>query len=535
MIDGKSKITARDIKDLSGEEIDKIQNNIDAQNMQIIAQAYAEQRITSEEKAYLESYYKSGMEAYRKVYQALYSIFQIPEKIVCMDPETGETETHVKTYYDKRTKKRKRKEVETAYDFKDITPFTCMRLEYRDKENNPIYIILPVMKKPARAIEKLEDYRKEYTETLRRVESRYDEHGDVDRYNEELRAVPEPYERLNDVLRFTITSKYYSGVEHIVKLFTKNEDMNINPNETRSLFKENDMANIEEYLKNKKSYFDVKMFLHLLGESGFSFNAEAQIKIHSLYLADLKTHKIYEEQRKLEERLKKERHKLSPDEVRQKEAKIKILKMSIQKINKEAIHEYNVMVLNKIRWIESGYKALRISPDLPDGTYKVCRNIIQKEYMVRPFKAFDIDKEFSKEDELNQDISKRNNIDLDEIADIARRYAANVNKNYPRTDDKAPVADREYKGIISKYRQEIRGTSLRSSMEQEDWDNYGKAKKYMDISNKNIYKDNYSKKGYWEDYEKAEKERKNSEVDDQTELEVNEFQAFYLSRRKVSR
>ena len=72
-------------------------------------------------------------------------------------------------------------------------------------------------------------------------------------------------------------------------------------------------------------------------------------------------------------------------------------------------------------------------------------------------------------------------------------------------------------------------------MEQEDWENYGKAKKYMDISNKNIYKDNYSKKGYWEDYEKAEKERKNSEVDDQTELEVNEFQAFYLSRRKVSR
>lgn len=514
----KKKLTARDIKNLSGREIDKIQEDIDAENMRIIAEAYAQKRITKEEKEYLETYYRNGMESYRKVYVALYNIFNVPARIVCIDPESGEVEAHTKTYFDKKTKKRKRKEIETSYDFKEITPFTCMRLEYYDKDN-PISLILPVMKSPERAIEKLEDYRKEYLLKQKEAEENYNRHSDIERYQQELSGIKQPYERLNDVLRFTITRKYYSGVEDIVKTFTENEDMNINPEETRSLFKENDMKNKEDYLKNNKSYFDFKMFLHLVGENDFMLNAEAQIKINLLYIADLKTHKIYEEQRRIEEDLKRRRDTMAEEEIRQTEARIKILKMSIQKINKEAIHEYNLMVLNNVNWVESGYKAMRIPPDLPDGTYKVCRQMIQKEYMVRPFKAFDVDKEFSPDDELNQEIAKRNNYDLNEINALARRYQNNVSVNLPRTGKKNSGADKEYIGIAAKYRYHVGGTH---SSENKA----GNSEKSLDISNKNIYKENYTHSAYWKDYDKAEEASKDGAMED----EINAYQAILIKK-----
>lgn len=447
------------------------------------------------------------MESYRKVYQALYNIFKIPEKIVCINSDTGETEKQTKTYMDKKTKKKRRKEVDANYDFKDITPFTCMRMKYLDRENKPLYIILPVMKNPERAIKKIAKYRQEYKDSYAVAKAKYAQDGDVEKYHNALSKLKKPCERLNDVLRFTVTCENFSGVEHIVRLFSKNENMNINPSETRSLFKENDMSHLNDYLENSKSYFDVKMFPHLVDENGVQLNAEAQIKIHTLYLADLKTHKIYEEQRVVEENLKINRAKMSEEEIRQAEAKIKISKMTTQKINKEAIHEYNVKVLNKVRWIENGYNALRISPDLPDGTYKICRQIIQKDYMVRPFKAFDIDKEFAKGDEYNEDIARRHNIDMADISNVARRYQHGVGTDYPRSDEKQPIADKDYKGIADKYRSEITGKLYSPSEDKEEWDNYGKAKKYMDISNKNIYKDNYSKKSYWEDYDTAEEEK----------------------------
>lgn len=63
--------------------------------------------------------------------------------------------------------------------------------------------------------------------------------------------------------------------------------------------------------------------------------------------------------------------------------RIEVLKKGIQKINKQANHEYNMMVLEKVRWLEDGYRALRIPPDYQDGTYKACHDLI-KAVMVRP-------------------------------------------------------------------------------------------------------------------------------------------------------
>lgn len=151
-------ITAKDIVKYSSEEIDAIQKEYDKENCREIFQAYVEHRINQEEVLFLLNYYRDGMKAYREVYRGLYEIYGIPEQIACMNQLNGELEMHIQKIPHVDAKKNRiitvRENVVTNYSLKEVTPFTCMRLEYRDNENNPVYVILPVMKKARRAIEK---------------------------------------------------------------------------------------------------------------------------------------------------------------------------------------------------------------------------------------------------------------------------------------------------------------------------------------------------------------------------------------------
>lgn len=152
-------ITAKDIVKYSSEEIDAIQKEYDKENCREIFQAYVEHRINQEEVLFLLNYYRDGMKAYREVYRGLYEIYGIPEQIACMNQLNGELEMHIQKIPHVDAKKNRiitvRENVVTNYSLKEVTPFTCMRLEYRDNENNPVYVILPVMKKARRAIEKI--------------------------------------------------------------------------------------------------------------------------------------------------------------------------------------------------------------------------------------------------------------------------------------------------------------------------------------------------------------------------------------------
>ena len=497
-------ITAKDIVKYSSEEIDAIQKEYDKENCREIFQAYVEHRINQEEVLFLLNYYRDGMKAYREVYRGLYEIYGIPEQIACMNQLNGELEMHIQKIPHVDAKKNRiitvRENVVTNYSLKEVTPFTCMRLEYRDNENNPVYVILPVMKKARRAIEKIQDYRVEQMAEVRKINESFQQHGDVNRLQQELAGVRGHLDRVNDILRLTITRKYYTGVSKPRGTLTRAPNLGVNPAETRSLFYDNDMKNCVQLKKNGKNYYDDKLYLHLSLGGGREFKAEVQIKIDAFYRADLQTHLLYEEQRALEENLKASRKKMSAQEVQRAEYRIEILKKGIQKINKQANHEYNMMVLEKVRWLEDGYRALRIPPDYRDGTYKACHDLIKSCYMVRPHKIFDVEKEFDFRDKDNIAIAARGNYDLKSIYEISGRYRESISRKYSPLHDKIDVTgkDRTYPNFISAQKYDPR-------KDKSDWDGYGKARKFRVDMNRNIYRDNYER-DYWQDYDAAENE-----------------------------
>lgn len=497
-------ITAKDIVKYSSEEIDAIQKEYDKENCREIFQAYVEHRINQEEVLFLLNYYRDGMKAYREVYRGLYEIYGIPEQIACMNQLNGELEMHIQKIPHVDAKKNRiitvRENVVTNYSLKEVTPFTCMRLEYRDNENNPVYVILPVMKKARRAIEKIQDYRVEQMAEVRKINESFQQHGDVNRLQQELAGVRGHLDRVNDILRLTITRKYYTGVSKTRSTLTRAPNLGVNPAETRSLFYDNDMKNCVQLKKNGKNYYDDKLYLHLSLGGGREFKAEVQIKIDAFYRADLQTHLLYEEQRALEENLKASRKKMSAQEVQRAEYRIEILKKGIQKINKQANHEYNMMVLEKVRWLEDGYRALRIPPDYRDGTYKACHDLIKSCYMVRPHKIFDVEKEFDFRDKDNIAIAARGNYDLKSIYEISGRYRESISRKYSPLHDKIDVTgkDRTYPNFISAQKYDPR-------KDKSDWDGYGKARKFRVDMSRNIYRDNYER-DYWQDYDAAENE-----------------------------
>lgn len=497
-------ITAKDIVKYSSEEIDAIQKEYDKENCREIFQAYVEHRINQEEVLFLLNYYRDGMKAYREVYRGLYEIYGIPEQIACMNQLNGELEMHIQKIPHVDAKKNRiitvRENVVTNYSLKEVTPFTCMRLEYRDNENNPVYVILPVMKKARRAIEKIQDYRVEQMAEVRKINESFQQHGDVNRLQQELAGVRGHLDRVNDILRLTITRKYYTGVSKTRGTLTRAPNLGVNPAETRSLFYDNDMKNCVQLKKNGKNYYDDKLYLHLSLGGGREFKAEVQIKIDAFYRADLQTHLLYEEQRALEENLKASRKKMSAQEVQRAEYRIEILKKGIQKINKQANHEYNMMVLEKVRWLEDGYRALRIPPDYRDGTYKACHDLIKSCYMVRPHKIFDVEKEFDFRDKDNIAIAARGNYDLKSIYEISGRCRESISRKYSPLHDKIDVTgkDRTYPNFISAQKYDPR-------KDKSDWDGYGKARKFRVDMNRNIYRDNYER-DYWQDYDAAENE-----------------------------
>lgn len=497
-------ITAKDIVKYSSEEIDAIQKEYDKENCREIFQAYVEHRINQEEVLFLLNYYRDGMKAYREVYRGLYEIYGIPEQIACMNQLNGELEMHIQKIPHVDAKKNRiitvRENVVTNYSLKEVTPFTCMRLEYRDNENNPVYVILPVMKKARRAIEKIQDYRVEQMAEVRKINESFQQHGDIDRLQQELAGVRGHLDRVNDILRLTITRKYYTGVSKTRGTLTRAPNLGVNPAETRSLFYDNDMKNCAQLKKNGKNYYDDKLYLHLSLGGGREFKVEVQIKIDAFYRADLQTHLLYEEQRALEENLKASRKKMSAQEVQRAEYRIEILKKGIQKINKQANHEYNMMVLEKVRWLEDGYRALRIPPDYRDGTYKACHDLIKSCYMVRPHKIFDVEKEFDFRDKDNIAIAARGNYDLKSIYEISGRYRESISRKYSPLHDKIDVTgkDRTYPNFISAQKYDPR-------KDKSEWDGYGKARKFRVDMNRNIYRDNYER-DYWQDYDAAENE-----------------------------
>ena len=395
----KLNFSASDLYNLSQEEIAAIQNRYDRHNKQTINTALKEDRISENEKEYLLRFYDDGMESYRNLYRTIYELFGQPENTCAFNQTTGSVDT------DERG-------LDIDYSLKVLTPFVETRLEYRDKNNNPIYVVFPKMKSAKRAIEKLEkEYGRERAQAMKKYLDRFFEDDDREALRENMQNIPQTIENLHDILRLTITCKYLSDVKRLMRKITENKNpfFSINPKETRNLFD-------KPLAENKKKYYDIKMVMHL----NDTFDAEIQLKIHTLFQGDLRTHPIYEEVRKLEA----ETSSCTDITSRQKQARIQILNERITRINQNAIHQYNMTVLDKARRIEyDGYRPLRIEPEYPDGTYKRCRNFISEEYLPESSDQFCPDIAFNQQDSVNKlcflRMTKKLPSDFDEFSDQA--------------------------------------------------------------------------------------------------------------------
>lgn len=379
----------KDIVNLPFEKIDQIQELFNKRNLDIIDAAYKARRINQQERDYLVAIYQDGMSLYRGLYREIYELFRQPENTCAVDPVTGKVDV------DENGNR-------INYGLKAVTPFTCTRLEYVDKFHNPIYVILPKMKSAERAVEKIEsEYYPDYLEDMAKIADRFFNDEDRDAFSDSMHDMQHSATKVHDILRLTITCKYFSDVERIKRLMTQenpkqNRNYFINEKETRDLF-------LRPLNKNEKKYFDIKMIMHQKAPSGETIEVEVQLKIDTLYRADIRTHRIYEDVRQIEAELALSSQQMDPTLKRQKEAQVKILKNRIRTINENAIHQYNMMVLDKARRIEDdAYRPLRVAPDHKDGTYQQCRAVIANEYLVESFDKFDPQTAFDDHNPVNK-------------------------------------------------------------------------------------------------------------------------------------
>lgn len=376
-----------EVVNMTNEEIDAIQNEINQKNLHAIEEAFEDRRISETDYEYLKEFYHDGMGIYREVYRSLYEDFKHPCYTSAIDLATGQIDVDAHGQ-------------PMNYGLKAVTPFTSTRLEYVDKFNNHIYVIFPKMKSAERAIEKLE-YCKDYAKELQAAAHLAFEKEDMEAFAEKIRSITPNSSKLHDIVRLTITCKYLTDVERIERVMTENRGFTepnyiINPFETRDRFK-------KPLSENPKKYYDIKMIMHQKNGNGKTLDVEVQLKIHTLYLADLRTHKHYENIRALETEIARNKQNLTERELRQKQAKIEILTRRIRRINENAIRFYNMIVIDKARRFEDdGYRPLRIEPDFSDNTYQQCRQFIQREYMVESYEPFDPTTAFSAEDEANK-------------------------------------------------------------------------------------------------------------------------------------
>ncbi len=385
-------------------------------SLAIINKAYEDRKITYTDYEKLVIYYSDPDKVYRHTYRAIYNLFKQPEDTHAIDLSTGKVEQD-------------RHGSPIAYSLKAVTPFTNTKLVYYDKFHNEIGIIFPEMKDAERAIEKLcYEYGKEYNQDLYNISDIIFRGEDRESFADKMQDIPLPSSKLHDILRLTVTCKYKTDTERLCSVFQKNrtlytkdtkeyeksgksfvqtssqEEKRIKENEPYFTIYEEMRNRFDGKLEdNSKMYYDIKIVLHIPDEHGVIRDVEIQFKVQTLYYADARTHKLYEDVRNIEKTFEKEGPNIDKTKKAQMEAKKKILLNRITQINKNAIHQYNMTVVDKIRRIEDdGYIPIGAEPEHTDGTYQWCREFLFKEYMPESLKDFDAKEAFNPDSELNK-------------------------------------------------------------------------------------------------------------------------------------
>ena len=378
-----SEITAADLSNLKLAEIDEIQASIDAQNVATVEAAFKQGQINEEEYDYMMDFFRDGMAVEREVYRSLYETFGSPVYTTAFNPHTGEVD-------------RDKDGRAIDYSLKVVTPFVPTKLKFSDKNTNAIYVIFPKMKSAERAIEKLDkEFGREYDQLYQQATDQFFLDEDRDAYIDKIANLPKSTSQLHDILRLTITCKYLHDVKRIKRKLSENPNKFyfINPDETRDRFD-------KPLYKNENRYYDIKMIMHQKTSSGKVFDVEVQLKIDTLFRGDIRTHGIYEKMRTIQAM----QSSSDPAPLREvHNQSIKLLDSHRTQIDINAVHQYNMMVLDKAFRIEDNdYRPLRVEPDNEDGTYDKCCNFISEAYLVESYNGFNPTTAFSSNNYVNK-------------------------------------------------------------------------------------------------------------------------------------
>lgn len=339
-------------------------------------------KIDEDAKKLLEFYYSDGMKIYTEMFLTFDRIFgEEEENIQVVDLKNG------KVIRDNAT-------------LKDITPNSCVKVHYRDSNNNPVILTYPGLKNVTRAIQKLSlngKYHNQYKKRIIELRRRF---GDDEKsFEQEKVKILKPTEMMGDILRVSLSMKRYSDLLKWKEKIQQMDGMIINPSRIKNKFCDNDVKRHQDF--SEKNFRNLVVYIEL--PSGAKI--EVQEKITSLELVDNLTHPFYESLRLEKEKLEAlELSSATAFTTKQPEyiasrRKISALEYTIQAINRWGIEKHNQHdVLDKVMRIEERKRVKGITLDANRyqgeerawalaGLDPECVKFLQANFLARPKQA----------------------------------------------------------------------------------------------------------------------------------------------------
>lgn len=338
--------------------------------------------IDEDAKNLLEFYYSDGMKIYMEMFLTFDQIFgEEEENIQVIDPHSG------KVIRDNAT-------------LKDITPNSCVKVYYRDNNNNPVILTYPGLKNVTRAIQKLSLSGKYHTQYKRKIIELRRKFGDDDKtFEQEKAKILKPTEMMGDILRVSLSMKRYSDLLKWKEKIQQMDGFVINPARIKNKFCDNDVKRHQDF--SEKNFRNLVVYIEL--PSGAKI--EVQEKITSLELVDNLTHPFYESLRLEKEKMEAleltsevENISTHPEYI-SSQRKISALEYTIQAINRWGIEKHNQHdVLDKVMRIEERkrLKGIKLDANRYQGEEKTwalagmdpeCVKFLQANFLARPKQA----------------------------------------------------------------------------------------------------------------------------------------------------
>ncbi len=375
------------------EQINDIQRSIDED-----AQAYIyehmevlRQFLTEEEIQCLINNYTNTMEKCRLIHKAIIRVFDTeenpgyPKDIFNINLSDGTIE--------------KKKGRTPPYFMRHLAPCNSAMLHYKHS-NDDIFIITPPVKGVDRTIEKTisecseeyKDFKNKFFNNLRPV--RKDE--------QKLPSFKPPYVYKNtalkpvlvyhklpkDIFRLTVTSRYRSNIEDLIKKMEK-----LFPEYIKFEEGERNQYN-RDIDENPRCYFDIKKTAKItIPGTNESFFVEFQFKQTHMFFAHTRSHSAYEDYRILEAKYRK----LSQEQTKEgklEENKSKLFQLKKQcnekkelcvNIHRSAVHQSNLYLFRRLFWLNENANALHDTRERE----AFAERFLRENYIIESHEPFD--------------------------------------------------------------------------------------------------------------------------------------------------